>query len=202
MAMLFCYLARANSLREICLGLSCCLGKLPRLGMSAAQKRSTLSYANQHRPSSLFRALFFKAMERFRAQGSLGKKKGKLNFKNKLLSLSSSTITLCLSLFLWAEYKRAKGGVKASHHAGPRRIHVQLCTAYRGQGGRCHRSPGAGPKPWFHTGLEPRLPRLCTVWQVDRPGRLSFVTRLKSNAAFEVMANRPSGPKAQNVLAD
>ncbi|CAO0824566.1 transposase [Desulfarculales bacterium] len=28
-----------------------------------------------------------------------------------------------------------------------------------------------------------------------------FVTRLKSNAVFEVMANRP-GPKAQNVLAD
>ncbi|CAO0822568.1 hypothetical protein DFAR_3170027 [Desulfarculales bacterium] len=26
-----------------------------------------MSYANQHRPSSLFRALFFKAMERFRA---------------------------------------------------------------------------------------------------------------------------------------
>ncbi|CAO0824225.1 hypothetical protein DFAR_520002 [Desulfarculales bacterium] len=28
-----------------------------------------------------------------------------------------------------------------------------------------------------------------------------FVTRLKSNAAFEMTANR-SGPKAQNVLAD
>ncbi|CAO0824355.1 hypothetical protein DFAR_620015 [Desulfarculales bacterium] len=30
---------------------------------------------------------------------------------------------------------------------------------------------------------------------------VSFVTRLKSNAVFEVMANRP-GLKAQNVLAD
>ncbi|CAO0824508.1 hypothetical protein DFAR_670017 [Desulfarculales bacterium] len=43
--------------------------------MSATPKRSTLSYANQHRPSSSFRTLFFKAMERFRAQGSLGKKR-------------------------------------------------------------------------------------------------------------------------------
>ncbi|CAO0824567.1 hypothetical protein DFAR_710030 [Desulfarculales bacterium] len=42
-------------------------------------QRSTLSYANQHRPSTLFRALFFKAMERFRAQGFLGRKKASLN---------------------------------------------------------------------------------------------------------------------------
>ncbi|CAO0822075.1 hypothetical protein DFAR_4040006 [Desulfarculales bacterium] len=38
-------------------------------------------------------------MERFRAQGSLGRKKGKFKFKNKLLGLDSSTITLRLSLF-------------------------------------------------------------------------------------------------------
>ena len=30
-AMLFCHLARADSLREICGGLSCCLGKLAHL---------------------------------------------------------------------------------------------------------------------------------------------------------------------------
>ncbi|CAO0819666.1 hypothetical protein DFAR_1050025 [Desulfarculales bacterium] len=42
--------------------------------------------------------LFFKAMERFRAQGSLDRKKGKFKFKNKLLNLGSSTITLRLSL--------------------------------------------------------------------------------------------------------
>ncbi|CAO0821341.1 hypothetical protein DFAR_2280015 [Desulfarculales bacterium] len=89
------------------------MGKLSHLEASAAPKRSTLSYANQHRPSSLFRALFFKTMEHFRAQGSLGRKKGKSKFKDKLLSLDSSTITLCLSLFPWAEYKRGTGEVKA-----------------------------------------------------------------------------------------
>ncbi|CAO0822222.1 hypothetical protein DFAR_2890003 [Desulfarculales bacterium] len=70
--------------------------------MSAALKRSTLSYANQQRPSSLFLALFFKAMERCRAQGSLDRKKGKFKFKNKLLSLGSSAITMCLGLLPWA----------------------------------------------------------------------------------------------------
>ncbi|CAO0823517.1 hypothetical protein DFAR_3740015 [Desulfarculales bacterium] len=69
-AMPFCRLARADSLEEICQGLICCLDKLSHLGMSVAPKRSTLSYNNQHRPSSLFRALFFKTRERFCAQGS------------------------------------------------------------------------------------------------------------------------------------
>ncbi|CAO0820834.1 hypothetical protein DFAR_1930016 [Desulfarculales bacterium] len=110
-------------------------------------------------------------MERFRAQGSLGRKKGKSKFKSKLLSLDSSTITLCLSLFPCAEYKRAKGG-RGSHYAGPRRLHAQLCPAHRGQGGRCHRGPGNGPKLWLHSGLGPELPGLCPVWQVDWPERL------------------------------
>jgi len=43
-AMLFCQLALAKSLREICGGLSCCLGKLHHLGLKKAPNKSTLSY--------------------------------------------------------------------------------------------------------------------------------------------------------------
>jgi hypothetical protein len=35
-AMLFCQLAQAHSLREICGGLACCLGKLRHLGIETA----------------------------------------------------------------------------------------------------------------------------------------------------------------------
>ena len=45
-SMLFCQLAQAKSLREICGGLACCVGKLRHLGMSSAPPKSTLSYAN------------------------------------------------------------------------------------------------------------------------------------------------------------
>ena len=48
-ALLFCQLAQAKSLREICGGLACCLGKLRHLGMRDAPKKSTLLYANRHR---------------------------------------------------------------------------------------------------------------------------------------------------------
>ena len=50
MAMLFCQLGRAHSLREICGGLACCEGQLKHLGVPVAPKKSTLAYANEHRP--------------------------------------------------------------------------------------------------------------------------------------------------------
>jgi hypothetical protein len=112
-AMLFCQLGHADSLREICNGLACCLGRLVYLGIFQAPRRSTLSYANEHRPAALFEELFFTALARFRQEQALGGRRHKFRFKNKLLSLDSTTISLCLSLFPWAKFRRAKGGVKA-----------------------------------------------------------------------------------------
>ena len=55
-AMLFCQLGSVNSLRDITNGLAASEGKLRHLGLPAAPKRSTLAYANAHRPSALFEA--------------------------------------------------------------------------------------------------------------------------------------------------
>ena len=92
-AMLFCQLAQAKSLREICGGLACCLGKLKHLGMKGAPKKSTLSYANAHRPWQMFRDLFYETLAVCKS-GAPGKHK--FRFKNKLLTLDSTTISLCL----------------------------------------------------------------------------------------------------------
>lgn len=113
-AMLFCQMAKADSLREICNGLSCCLGKLTHLGLRDAPKRSTLSYANAHRPAGFYEDLFWSAVSRFRArEGGVGGRNPKFRFKNKILSMDTTVISLCLSLFPWAEFQRAKGAVKA-----------------------------------------------------------------------------------------
>ena len=47
-AMLFCQLGHAKSLREICGGLAASEGKLRHLGVPTAPARSTLAYANEH----------------------------------------------------------------------------------------------------------------------------------------------------------
>jgi len=107
-AMLFCQLGRAHSLREITNGLRSCEGKLKHLGITAP-KRSTLAYANEHRPWELYQKAFFALLNKCRAQ-VVGKKK--FRFKNKLVSLDSTTIDLCLSIYDWAHFRRTKGAVK------------------------------------------------------------------------------------------
>jgi hypothetical protein len=107
-AMLFCHLGRAQSLREICGGLATAEGKLNHLGIDAAPARSTLSYANAHRPWQLFESLFYVLLDRCREIAP----KRRLKFKNALLSLDSTVIDLCASIFDWAKFRTTKGGVK------------------------------------------------------------------------------------------
>ena len=107
-AMLFCQLGRAHSLREITNGLRSCEGKLKHLGITAPN-RSTLSYANEHRPWELYQRVFFNLYETCRRQMQ-GRKK--FRFKNKLVSLDATVIDLCLSMYDWAKFRRTKGAVK------------------------------------------------------------------------------------------
>jgi hypothetical protein len=109
-AMMFCQLGHAQSLREITGGLAACEGKLRHLGVAEPPNRSTLSYANQHRPWRLYEAVFYDLLKMCQAEASQLKRK--FRFKHKLLSLDSTVIPLCLSMFDWAQYKRAKGAVK------------------------------------------------------------------------------------------
>jgi len=107
-AMLFCQLAQAKSLREICDGLRCCLGKLNHLGVKEAPKRSTLSYANAHRPWRLYEAMFYEVLASCRTVAP-GKP---FRFKNPLYSMDATVIDLCVTMFDWAKYVRTKGAIK------------------------------------------------------------------------------------------
>ena len=107
-AMLFCQLGRAHSLREITGGLRSCEGKLKHLGITAPS-HSTLAYANQHRPWELYEEVFLRLLERCRTE-AIGKKA--FRFKNKLISMDSTTIDLCLAMFNWAKFRRTKGAIK------------------------------------------------------------------------------------------
>src|SRR5256886_17602625 len=81
-AMLFCQLGRAHSLREICGGLRSSEGKLAHLGIETPS-RATLAYANAHRPWQLFEQVFHQLLGRCREVAGAHR----FRFKNKLLSL-------------------------------------------------------------------------------------------------------------------
>ena len=107
-AMLFCQLGRAHTLREITGGLRSCEGKLQHLGITAPC-RSTLAYANEHRSWQLYQEIFLALLQRCRSQVFTEKK---FRFKNPLRSLDSSIIDLSVTLFDWAKFRRTKGAIK------------------------------------------------------------------------------------------
>jgi len=116
-AMMFCQLADANSLREICGGLASCEGRLSQLGIQIPAK-STLAYANGHRNWRLYEKVF-QSLYEFCVKNL--DRKTKFKFKNPLLSIDSTHIGLCSEMFPWATYSRQKGALKLHFtldHAG------------------------------------------------------------------------------------
>jgi len=111
-AMLFCQVGRAHSLREICGGLACCEGQLKHLGVPVAPKKSTLAYANENRPWELYQTVFERTLIKCRELVSRQGIRKKFRFKNKLMSLDASIIDLSMSMFDWAKFRRTKGAIK------------------------------------------------------------------------------------------
>lgn len=114
-AMLFCQMGGANSLREICGGLGTAMGKLVHLGLRQAPTRSTLAYANTHRPWRLYQTVFENLLKSCQALAAI--KKRRFRFKHPLRSLDTSIIELCIEVFDWARFQRTKGAIK---------LHLQL----------------------------------------------------------------------------
>ena len=114
-AMLFCQLGHAKSLREICGGLAASEGKLRHLGLPTAPARSTLAYANEHRPWQLQQTIFEQLLTKCQSLAASQpgtRKKRKFRFKNPLLSLDATVIDLCATMFDWAKFRLTKGAVK------------------------------------------------------------------------------------------
>ena len=198
-AMLFCQLGHAQSLREITGGLAACEGRLRHLGVAAPPKRSTLSYANQHRPWELYRTVFYQLLSRCQAEAAGFQRK--FRFKHKLLSLDSTVIPLCLSMFDWAQYKRAKGAVKLHlvlDHDGYLPSYAVLTEGKTAD-------IKAAQTMTFATGTMLVFDRGYADYswwlQLTRQG-VHFVTRLKDNAEYSIIEPRaaPAGIVRDEVI--
>jgi hypothetical protein len=194
-AMLFCQLGRAHSLREICGGLASCEGKLQHLG-AAAPNRSTLAYANKHRPWELFESVFQSLLAK--CQEVAGPHK--FRFKNKLLSLDATVIDLCAEVFPWATFRRRKGAVKLHltlDHDG------YLPTVLVMTEGKRHEVLVARQQVF-----EPGTILVFDMGYVDfrwlrrlTEQGVFFVTRLQRHSVFEVV-DRGQVPSRGHVVAD
>jgi hypothetical protein len=201
MAMLFCQLGRAHSLREICGGLACCEGQLKHLGVPLAPKKSTLAYANAHRPWQLYQAVFEQTLGKCRELvASQGGRKKKFRFKNKLMSLDGSIIDLSVSMFDWAKFRQTKGAIK---------LHLLLDhDGYLPSFGVVTEGKTSEIKVARTIRFDPG-----TILAIDRgyvdyewfreltQEEVYFVTRMKEKAVYEVKEELEV-PKERNVVSD
>ena len=109
-SMLFCHFAKSGSVRDISNGLRSATGNLNHLGIVRAPSKSTVSYQNKNRDYRLFKDYYFHLLDHLGQQA--GFKQVKFKIKSKVLLLDATTVSLCLSLFDWAKYRRKKGAVK------------------------------------------------------------------------------------------
>ncbi len=197
-AMLFCQFAQSRSLREISDGLAVTCGKLNHLGLRGAPAKSTLSYANAHRPWQMFERLFQEML--FICKSVSPGKKRKFRFKNPLLSLDSSIIELTLSVFSWAQFRRSKGAAKLHlilDHDGYLPVFADLTAAKINDlryAQSLHFPRGSivtMDRQYIDYGLFQR-------WTDEG---VFFVVRLKEKSLLEIVRQR-TVPAGSNVLAD
>lgn len=193
--MMIAQLSGRNSLRDVVTGLSTQSHRLYHLG-SAQLSRSNLARINENKPYSLYEALFGRLLARCQ---SVAPRHG-FKFKNKLYSLDTTTIDLCLSVFPWAKFRTTKGAVKLHvglNHSGylPSFVHITEGKTHEIQAARLLQLPkdsiiamdrGFTDYSWYN--------------HLNNKG-IYFVTRQRKNAKYSVIERRTVSRK-QGVTSD
>lgn len=113
-ALTFGQLNKCQSLNDISTGIGVNEIFIKDLGLSQSPARSTMSDGNKNRDWHVFESLYNRLLSHYKSvlkthhQSHIIKE-----IKGKVIKLiDSSTISLCLAMFDWAEFRTAKGGIK------------------------------------------------------------------------------------------
>ena len=113
-ALTFGQLNKCQSLNDISAGIGISEIFIDDLNLKQSPARSTMSDGNRNRDWHVFESLYYRLLSHYK---TVLKKYHNTHIikeiKNKSIKLiDSSVISLCLSMFNWAEFRTAKGGIK------------------------------------------------------------------------------------------
>ena len=185
MVLLFAQIGGKDSLREIETSLNVHHSKWYHIGLKSI-KRSTLSDAMNSRSHQIFEGVFYKLLEKCKAVTP----QHRFRFKNPLLTLDSTVIDLCLSIFPWATFRKRKGAIKLHYlynHSGSLPSFMVMSD------GKHHDVRVAKDNKKLNFALLPdsiiSFDRAYIdykwLWDLNEKG-VSFVTRAKDNINCEV----------------
>lgn len=195
--MLYVHLAAKQSLRDIVDSLLSKQDTLYHLGLTSLS-RNNLSYALQKRSAKIFEKTFYMLLGQFQKErGRINDKRFK--FRMPVKSIDSTTISLCLSMFDWAKFRRTKGGIK---------LHVvydnkeQLPEFINFSTAGKHDITAADKLPIKAESIYAMdKGYVCfNFFQKIAENRAFFVTRTKSNTQFKVIQRNTK--KTENIKAD
>lgn len=197
--MLFSHISGQHGLRSIQQSMNNQRNGWYHMGITNTErevKRSTLSYANAHRDSNLFKALF----ENLLGEAQAIKSKHGFRFKNPLYSIDCTIIDLCLKLFPWANFRKGKGGIKLTvklDHQGKIPCFVVESNA------REHDTKKIREVPYNPADVLV-FDRGFTDYAYFRSiceGKAWFVTRLKKNAVYRYVEKKEI-KEGGNIISD
>jgi len=198
-AMLFSQISGQSGLRSIEQSMNNQKNGWYHMGITNTEreiKRSTLSYANANRDSDLFKSLFEHILGTAQSINCLHGFK----FKNPLYSIDATTIDLCLKLFPWAEFRKAKGGIKLTvklDHQGKIPCFLVESNAREHEANKIWEVPyNAGDVLVFDRGFADYayFKSICLK-------KAYFVTRLKDNASYKRVCKREV-KAGGNIISD
>jgi Transposase DDE domain/Domain of unknown function (DUF4372) len=111
LCMAFGQLTHRESLSDTILCIHANSKKLYHLGIGSAISKSTLSKANENRDWRIYQDFALLLIDQAKALYH-GDSQLEIDFKNNVFIIDSTTIDLCLSLYPWAKFRKAKAAVK------------------------------------------------------------------------------------------
>ena len=195
MVMFIGQLSDRKSLRDLVMNVSVQTSKLYHLAIKPCS-RATLARVNEKQPASLYEAIFRKLLKRCHQFAP----KHRFKFNGKLYLLDATVVDLCLSVFPWAKFRKAKGAIKL--HMGldgdgylPEFMDLTDGKVHEIKWAKALKLPrdsmavfdmGFTDYGWYQNLME---------------NGIYFVTRLKCNAKIQCLRKR-SGRRAAGITVD
>jgi len=191
-ALMFGQLNKCYTLEDISAGLGVSSTYVADLGLKQSPARSTMSEGNRKRSFQVFEALYDKRLKHYeRVLEPKHRTRIIEEIKGKNIKvIDSTTVTLCWRLFSWAKYRTAKGGLKIhtcwdEQLMMPEMVNITEAAISDLEGHPKHIFP---PNTIV---VEDRGYFDCKLFKQRTEANNWFVTRLKRNTVFEVVAQRP-----------
>ena len=203
-ALTFGQLGKCQSLNDISAGIGVSETFIKALGLSQSPARSTMSDGNKNRDWRVFESLYNRLLSHYKTTLKYHHDTTTIKeIKGKVVKLiDSSTISLCLSMYNWAEFRTAKGGIKLhtswdAHMMIPEVVNITTAKVHD------------------RRGLEQLIYPKGTIIVEDRGyfdftlmlNRIkainTFVTRIKTNTKYETIRELELPDEIdQNILKD